>query len=150
MKWNSSHWQRKDGELQSFIKPLVADVGRSERRERAALYVPGLLMPGQRKAIEPMARRLGVGSQKLQQLICGSPWPDRAVWRAIRREVTPVVEPLYAWVVDETGWLKQGKESVGVSQQYCGAVGKPAPCQVAVELVVTDGEVAAPIGGRRY
>ena len=89
-------------------------------------------------------------SQKLQQLICGSPWPDRAVWRAIRREVTPVVEPLYAWVVDETGWLKQGKESVGVSHQYCGAVGKPAPCQVAVELVVTDGEVAAPIGGRRY
>ncbi len=57
MKWNSAHWQRKDGELQSFIKPLVADVGRSERRERAALYVPGLLMPGQRKAIEPMARR---------------------------------------------------------------------------------------------
>ena len=150
MKWNSAHWQRKVSELQSFIEPLVADVGRSERRESAALYVQGLLMPGQRKSIEPMARRLGVDSQKLQQFISGSPWPDRAVWQAIRREVTPVVEPLHAWVVDETGWLKQGKESVGVSHQYCGAVGKPASCQVAVELVVTDGEVAAPIGGRLY
>ena len=104
-------------------------------------------MPGQRKSIEPMAERLRVDSQKLQQFISDSPWPDRQVWQAIRREVIPVVEPLQAWVVDETGWLKQGKDSVGVSHQYCGAVGKQAQCQIAVELVVSDGEVAAPVGG---
>lgn len=150
MKWDSAHWQRKITALQKFIEPLVAEIGRSERRESAALYVQGLLMPGQRKSIEPMAERLGVDSQKLQQFISDSPWPDRQVWQAIRREVIPVVEPLQAWVVDETGWLKQGNDSVGVSHQYCGAVGKQAQCQVAVELVVSDGEVAAPVGGRLY
>ena len=150
MKWNSAHWQRKITELQQFIEPLVADLGRSERRESAALYVQGLLMPGQRKSIEPMADRLRVDSQKLQQFMADSPWPDRPVWQAIRREVIPLVEPLQAWVVDETGWLKQGNDSVGVSHQYCGAVGKQAQCQVAVEVAVTDGEVAAPVGGRLY
>jgi SRSO17 transposase len=150
MKWNSAHWQRKITELQKFIEPLVAELGRSERRESAALYVQGLLMPGQRKSIEPMAERLRVDSQKLQQFISDSPWPDRHVWQSIRREVIPVVEPLQAWVVDETGWLKQGKDSVGVSHQYCGAAGKQAQCQIAVELVVTDGEVAAPVGGQLY
>jgi SRSO17 transposase len=150
MKWNSERWQRKIKDLQKFIEPLVADMGRSERRESAALYVQGLLMPGQRKSIEPMAERLGVDSQKLQQFISDSPWQDGQVWQAIRREVIPVVEPLQAWVVDETGWLKQGRDSVGVSHQYCGAVGKQAQCQVAVELVVSDGEVAAPVGGRLY
>src|SRR6266403_569274 len=150
MKWNSAHWQRKISELQRFIEPLVADLGRSERRESAALYVQGLLMPGQRKSIEPMAERLRVDSQKLQQFISGSPWLDRQVWQSIRREVIPVVEPLQAWIVDETGWLKQGKDSVGVSHQYCGAVGKQGNCQVSVELVVSNGCVAAPIGGRLY
>jgi SRSO17 transposase len=132
MKWNPAHWQRKVTELQEFIEPLVADIGRSERRAGAAFYVQGLLMPGQRKSIEPMAERLRVDSQKLQQFISDSPWSDRVVWQAIRREVIPVVEPLQAWVLDETGWLKQGSDSVGVSHQYCGAVGKQAQCQVAV------------------
>jgi len=150
MKWDSAHWRRKTVELQKFVEPLVAGVGRSERRESAALYVQGLLMPGQRKSIEPMAERLGVDSQKLQQFISDSPWSDGQVWQAIRREVIPAVEPLQAWVVDETGWLKQGTDSVGVSHQYCGAVGKQAQCQVAVELVVSDGEVAAPVGARLY
>jgi SRSO17 transposase len=150
MKWNSAHWQRKITDLKKFVEPLVAELGRSERRESAALYVQGLLMPGHRKSIEPMAERLRVDSQKLQQFMADSPWPERPVWRAIRREVLPVVEPLQAWVVDETGWLKQGKDSVGVSHQYCGAVGKQAQCQIAVELVVSDGEVAAPMGGRLY
>ena len=150
MKWNSGQWQRKVTDLQKFVEPLVAEIGRSERRENAALYVQGLLMPGHRKSIEPMAARLRVDSQKLQQFIADSPWLDRRVWQAMRREVIPVVEPLQAWVVDETGWLKQGRDSVGVSHQYCGAVGKQAQCQIAVELVVSDGEVAAPVGGRLY
>jgi SRSO17 transposase len=150
MKWNPAHWRRKIAELQKFIEPLVADIGRSERRESAALYVQGLLMPGQRKSIEPIAQRLQVDSQKLQQFLSDSPWEDQRVWRAIRREVIPVMEPLQAWVVDETGWLKQGRHSVGVTHQYCGAVGKQAQCQVAVELVVSDGDIAAPVGGRLY
>ena len=150
MKWNSAHWRRKVAEFKKFIEPLVADIGRSERRESAALYVRGLLMPGQRKSIEPLAERLQVDSQKLQQFLSDSPWQDQRVWQAIRREVIPALEPLEAWVVDETGWLKQGKHSVGVSHQYCGAVGKQANCQVAVELAVSNGEIAAPVAGRLY
>jgi SRSO17 transposase len=132
------------------MTPLVANLGRSERRQAATRYVAGLLMPGQRKSIEPMAARLKVDSQSLQQLVTSSPWSDEALWRAIRQEVVPHLEPLEAWVVDETGWLKQGQHSVGVSHQYCGSVGKQANCQVSVELVASDGWVAAPLGGRLY
>ncbi len=132
------------------MTPLVANLGRSERRQAALRYVAGLLMPGQRKSIEPIAARLKVDAQSLQQLLTSSPWSDEALWRAIRQEVVPHLEPLEAWVVDETGWLKQGQHSVGVSHQYCGAVGKQANCQVSVELVASDGWVAAPLGGRLY
>ena len=67
-----------------------------------------------------------------------SPWDETNRWRVIRREVVPHFEPIEAWIVDETGWLKQGKNSPGVAHQYCGAVGKQANCQVSVELVVSD------------
>jgi SRSO17 transposase len=150
MQWNEKLWQRSVEEFPGFLEPLVAKLGRSERREGAALYVQGLLMPGERKSIEPMAERLGADSQKLQQFLADSPWNEQEVWRAIRREVVPVMEPLAAWIIDETGWLKQGKNSVGVAHQYCGAVGKQANCQVSVEVVVSDGEIAAPVAGRLY
>jgi len=130
--------------------PVVAPLGRSERRVAAANYVSGLLMPGQRKSIEPMAARLGIDPQRLQQFVTDSPWDEEQVWRVVRQEVIPHFEPIEAWIADETGWLKQGKDSVGVSHQYCGAVGKQANCQVSVELVVSNGCVAAPIGGRLY
>jgi SRSO17 transposase len=150
MKWNARLWKNSVTQFANFISPLVAGLGRSERRRAATHYVAGLLMPGQRKSIEPMAARLNVDSQTLQQLLTSSPWSDETVWRAIRQEVIPHLEPLEAWVVDETGWLKQGQHSVGVHHQYCGAVGKQANCQVSVELVVSDGWVTAPIAGRLY
>jgi SRSO17 transposase len=150
MQWNQRLWKRSVGQLAAFLEPIVTQLGRSERREGATFYVQGLLMPGERKSIEPMAERLGVSKQNLQQLIADSPWDDQAVWRAIRQDVVPVMEPLTAWIVDETGWLKQGDKSVGVARQYCGAAGKRANCQVSVEVVVSDGEIAAPVAGRLY
>src|SRR5579863_8622792 len=150
MKWNARLWKNSVAQFTKFMAPVVAPLGRSERRRAATHYVEGLLMPGQRKSIEPMAARLGVDSQSLQQLVTSSPWSDDSVWRAIRQEVIPHLEPLEAWIVDETGWLKQGQHSVGVSHQYCGAVGKEANCQVSVEVAVSDGWVAAPIGGQLY
>ena len=150
MEWNAKSWKASLGQFGEFLKPLLADMGRSERRVAATRYVEGLLMPGHRKSIVPMAERLGVDSQSLQQLVTDSPWGEEAVWSAIRREIIPHLEPLEAWVVDETGWVKQGAHSVGVSHQYCGAVGKKANCQVSVEVVLSDGWVAAPVGGRLY
>ena len=150
MEWDGRLWQRSIERFKAFMVPVVAPLGRSERRVAAANYVSGLLMPGQRKSIEPMAARLGVDPQRLQQFVTDSPWDEEQVWRVVRQEVIPHFEPIEAWIADETGWLKQGKDSVGVSHQYCGAVGKQANCQVSVELVVSNGCVAAPIGGRLY
>jgi len=150
MAWTPAQWRDNAQRLPAFLTPLVVELGRRERRAGAALYVEGLLLPGQRKSIEPMAERLGVDSQRLQQFITDSPWAEGVVWQAIRREVAGAIEPVAAWIVDETGWLKQGKRSVGVSHQYCGAVGKSANCQVNVQVAVTDGVVAVPVGARLY
>jgi len=150
MAWNEAQWERNAQRLPKFLSPLVQDLGRSERRVGATLYVEGLLMPGQRKSIGPMAERLGVDSQKLQQFITDSPWEESVVWKAIRPLVADCLEPLEAWIVDETGWLKQGEHSVGVAHQYCGAVGKSANCQVNVQVAVSDGLVAVPVGAQLY
>lgn len=150
MKWKASDWRKHAQRFPNFLAPLVQDLGRSERRAGAALYVQGLLLPGQRKSIEPMAQRLGADAQKLQQFITDSPWDEAAVWRAVRREVVERLEPLEAWIVDETGWLKQGTHSVGVAHQYCGGAGKSANCQVNVQVAVSDGQVALPVGAQLY
>lgn len=150
MAWNQSQWERSAHRLPKFLSPLVQDLGRSERRVGATLYVEGLLMPGQRKSIGPMAERLGVDSQKLQQFITDSPWDESAIWKALRPVAVDCLEPVAAWIVDETGWLKQGAHSVGVAHQYCGAVGKSANCQVNVQVAITDGLVAVPVGARLY
>lgn len=120
MKWNAKLWRQSQEQFQEFIDPLVAGLGRSERRQAGVRYVEGLLLPGQRKSIGPMAERLGVDGQQLQQFVTDSPWDEQRIWRLIAQEVIPSLEPLEAWVIDETGWLKQGKHSVGVSPQYCG------------------------------
>jgi SRSO17 transposase len=97
-----------------------------------------------------LSERLGVDSQSLQQFVSDSPWEEQSLWSAIRQEIIPSLAPIEAWVVDETGWVKQGDHSVGVAHQYCGSVGKQANCQVSVELVVSDGLVAAPVAGQLY
>src|SRR5579859_6171598 len=148
--WNAKLWKESVEQFHKFLGPLIVGLGRSERRVAAARYVEGLLMPGQWKSIGPMAERLGVEAQSLQQFVTDSPWSEEALWRAVRQEIIPHLEPLEAWVVDETGWIKQGSHPVGVSRQYCGAVGKRANCQVSVEVVVSDGWIAAPVGGRLY
>jgi SRSO17 transposase len=150
MAWNEAQWERNAQRLPKFLSPLVQALGRSERRVGATLYVEGLLMPGQRKSIGPMAERLGVDSQKLQQFITDSPWEESAIWKAIRPLGADCLEPLAAWIVDETGWLKQGEHSVGVAHQYCGAAGKSANCQVNVQVAITDGLVAVPVGAQLY
>lgn len=150
MQWDERIWRRSVESFGGFLEPLVKDLGRSERREGAALYVEGLLTPGQRKSVEPMAERLGVDKQKLQQFVSDSPWEEAGLWEAMRREVVPVLGPIESWIIDETGWVKQGTKSVGVSHQYCGAVGKKANCQVSVHVALSTGEIAAPVAARLF
>jgi SRSO17 transposase len=150
LEWNNTLWKTHVEKFACFIDPLAEGIGRSERREGARLYVRGLLSEGQRKSIEPMAQRLGVDKQKLQQFVSDSPWDEQVIWKAIRQKVIPTLEPTDAWIVDETGCPKQGEKSVGVWHQYCGALGKQANCQVSVELVASDGQTAFPLAARLY
>ena len=150
MKWEVGIWKRSAELFGAFMEPLVEGLGRSERREGAALYVQGLLMPGGRKSVEPMAERLGVDKQKLQQFISDSPWESQVVWEALRREVVPALGAIDSWIVDETGWVKQGNKSVGVAPQYCGSVGKKANCQVSVHIALSNAEAAAPVAARLF
>jgi SRSO17 transposase len=150
LEWNNSLWKKHVEKFAVFVDPLIEDIGRAERKAGARAYLRGLLSEGQRKSIEPMARRLGVDKQKIQQFMTDSPWDEQSVWRAIRQKAIPTLEPIDAWIVDETGCPKQGEMSVGVQHQYCGALGKQANCQVSVEVVVSDGQIAAPVGARLY
>ena len=99
--------------------PLAAPLGRSEQHMAATNYVQGLLMPGQRKSIEPMAARLGIEPQRLQQFMADSPWDETELWRVIRRSGA-ALQPIEAWIVDETGWIKQGKNSVALLISIAG------------------------------
>jgi SRSO17 transposase len=121
-------------------------------------YCTGLLLPGDRKSIEPMAARLAPDNvrrmhQSLHHLVADAPWNDEEMLREVRQQVLPAVEkdgPVVAWIVDDTGFPKQGKHSVGVARQYCGQIGKHDNCQAAVSLSVSTWSGSLPIAWRLY
>lgn len=137
--------------LEQFLADLLEPLGRSERRQWSSLYVRGLLLDGERKSIEPMAARLPEGNvQALQQLIGQSPWPWAPVWERLARRMTAELAPEPVWVIDDTGFPKQGRHSVGVERQYSGTLGKTANCQVAVSLHQVGPEESTILGWRLY
>ena len=119
--------------LEEFLTTMLASVGRSERRHHGSLYVQGLLLDGERKSIEPLAERVPGGNvQALQQFVGQSPWAWEPVRRLLAQHLEEQLLPAAGWIVDDTGFPKQGQESVGVARQYSGTLGKVANCQVAV------------------
>jgi len=137
--------------LEQFLKDLVAPLGRSERRHWADVYVRGLLLDGERKSIEPLAARVPDGNvQALQQLVGQSPEKWLRVWERLAQRMTLELEPELAWVVDDTGFAKQGEHSVGVERQYSGTLGKVGNCQVAVSLYQMGDQGHAILGWRLY
>jgi SRSO17 transposase len=126
-------------------------MGRKDRRHHAEEYIRGLLMDGERKSIEPMANRLPDGDvQALQQFVNQSPWPSREVRASLARKVEGEFVPEAYWLIDEVSFPKQGKHSVGVARQYCGALGKTANCQVAVTLDLGTEESSSPLNWALY
>jgi len=121
-------------------------------------YCKGLLLPGERKSIEPMAARLDHANvepmrQSLHHLVAKAPWSDEALLEQVRNQVMPVMKkdgPVVAWIIDDTGFPKKGKHSVGVTRQYCGQVGKQENCRVAVSLSVATWTSSLPIAYRLY
>ena len=137
--------------LEAFLADVVLPMGRKDRRHHAEEYIRGLLMDGERKSIEPMANRLPDGDvQALQQFVNQSPWPSRDVRASLARKVEQEFIPEAYWLIDEVSFPKQGKHSVGVARQYCGALGKTANCQVAVSLDLGTEESSTPLNWALY
>jgi SRSO17 transposase len=137
--------------LEQFLQDLLEPVGRSERRRWGAVYIRGLLLNGERKSIEPLAARLREGNvQALQQFVGQSPWDWMPVWERLARRMTAELEPDPVWVIDDTGFPKQGKHSVGVERQYSGTLGKVGNCQVAVSLHHVGEQGNTVLGWRLY
>src|SRR6201997_4759499 len=118
--------------LEKFLITMLASVGRTERRHHGSLYVQGLLLDGERKSIEPLAERVPGGNvQALQQFVGQSPWAWEPVRRLLAQHLEEELLPAAGWIVDDTGFAKQGKESVGAGRHYSGTLGKVGTCQVA-------------------
>lgn len=137
---------------------LANAAGHADRHTPLKNYCKGLLLPGERKSVEPMAARLAPDNvrsmhQSLHHLVADAPWNDEGMLAEVRRQVLPTMEkdgPVVAWMVDDTGFPKQGKHSVGVARQYCGQIGKQDNCQVAVSLSVSTWSSSLPIAWRLY
>jgi SRSO17 transposase len=137
---------------------LAQAAGHADRHAPLKSYCRGLLLPGERKSVEPMAARLAPDNvrrmhQSLHHLVADAPWNDKEMLAEVRREVLPSMQkhgPVVAWIVDDTGFPKQGRHSVGVARQYCGQIGKHDNCQAAVSLSVSTWSSSLPIAWRLY
>ena len=137
--------------LEEFLVTMLASVGRSERRHHGSLYVQGLLLDGERKSIEPLAERLPGGNvQALQQFVGQSPWAWEPVRCLLAQHLEEELLPLAGWIIDDTGFPKQGHESVGVARQYSGTLGKVGNCQVAVGVHLTTEAESMPLDWALY
>jgi SRSO17 transposase len=144
--------------LAAYRDGLAQAAGHADREEPLKAYCTGLLLPGERKSVEPMAARLAPDNvrrthQSLHHVVADAPWSDEAVLRQVREYALGAMRdqgPVVAWVVDDTGLVKKGTHSVGVARQYCGQVGKQENCRVAVSLSVTTATASLPVAWRLY
>jgi SRSO17 transposase len=142
----------------AYLEAIMAGLGNVRRAASARAYCTGLLLPGERKSVEPMAARIEPARvqakhQSLHHVVAKAAWDDAALLRAVREQVLPAIErhgPVRYWIVDDTGFPKQGTHSVGVARQYCGQLGKQDNCQVAVSLSVANDQASLPIAYRLY
>jgi SRSO17 transposase len=146
-----------------YAEVMVETLGHADRATPARWYLRGLMLPGQRKSVEPMAARVAPqqvrsAHQAMHHLVADSEWSDTAMLAAVAREVVPVlshagrtpcVTPC-VWIIDDTGMRKYGTHSAGVARQYCGPLGKIDNCQVAVSLSLATAEGSVPLAYRLY
>jgi SRSO17 transposase len=144
--------------LAAYLDSLAQAAGHSDRIIPFKAYCTGLLLPLERKSIEPMAAHLAPDNvrrmhQSLHHLVADAPWDGEQLLDAVLDTVLPAMlerEPIAAWIVDDTGFPKKGQHSVGVTRQYCGQVGKQDNCQVAVSLSVTTESASMPVAFNLY
>ena len=141
-----------------YVAGLGSVIGHAERTRPLRDYCTGLMLPGERKSVEPMAARTAPARtsaqhQSLLHFIGNASWSDEDVLAKVREMVMPSIEksgPIEAWIIDDTSFPKQGKHSVGVHHQYCGQLGKQANCQVSVSLSIANHAASLPVAYRLY
>ena len=138
--------------LETFAgEVLAAAMNRPVQRLNGALYLRGLLEQGARKSLEPVVSRLGGDAdyQSMQQFVADSPWDPVRVVRAVAERVAPEIG-VEAWVLDDTGFPKDGKDSPGVKRQYSGTLGKRGNCQIGVSVHAVGARGTVPLGWALY
>jgi len=157
-RWMDIWRDRSGSAFDAYVESLREVMGHADRAEPLRDYCLGLLLPLKRKSVEPLAAvtapaRVAAKHQSLLHFVGQSGWSDEALMGRVRDWVLPQIErhgPIRAWIVDDTGFPKKGKHSVGVARQYCGQLGKQDNCQVAVSLSVANDAASLPIAYRLY
>jgi SRSO17 transposase len=141
---------RLDGDLKDFVDDMFVSLRRKGWQERASCYLTGLMVDGRRKSVQPMAARLDEpNEQSLQHFLANTPWDPAPVRRLLARRMDKVIKPS-AWVVDDTGFVKDGRMSPCVARQYTGTAGKITNCQVATTLHLATDQESCPINWRLF
>ncbi len=138
-----------DEQLDSFVNEVFSSLARKDRVATAGVYARGLLLNGERKSMQPMADRLGVDHQRLQQFVTSSPWKVEPVRMVLSRKACELIGP-DAWVVDDTGFAKDGDASACVARQYSGTLGKVGNCQIAVSVHAATDTASCPLNWRLF
>ena len=146
--------ERAEVRFAAYVSGLASELGHADRIGPLRDYCTGLILPGERKSVEPMAAktapaRTAAQHQSLLHFVGVAAWSDEKVLAKVRQLVLPSIErqgPIEAWIIDDTGFPKHGKHSVGVQVQYCGQLGKEANCQVAVSLSIANHSASLPVG----
>src|SRR5665647_2049121 len=144
--------------FEAYVEGLVSVIGHADRARPLRDYCVGLMMPCERKSVEPMAavtapERTAAQHQSLLHFVGNAAWSDEKVLAKVREMVLPEIVrhgQIEAWIIDDTGFPKQGRHSVGVARQYCGQLGKQDNCQVAVSLSIANHHASLPVAYRLY
>jgi SRSO17 transposase len=141
-----------EAELERWLEPFLARLRRKAQRGWAPFYLKGLILPGERKSVEPMAARIAPGdTQQLHHFVSTSPWATAPLEDELVKAAERLVGgPDAVLVVDDTALVKQGRHSVGVKRQYCGQLGKRANCQALVSLTLARAELPVGVGLRLF
>src|SRR5258708_4418723 len=154
--------QRRSEAIESrftaYVEGLTSVIGHADRAKPLRDYCTGLMMPCERKSVEPMAaitapERTAAQHQSLLHFVGEGKWSDEKVLAKVRELVLPQIErhgSIEAWIIDDTGFPKKGQHSVGVTRQYCGQLGKQDNCQVAVSLSLANHHASLPVAYRLY
>ncbi len=150
--------EASESRFSAYVEGLVGALGHADRAAPLRDYCLGLLMPGERKSVEPLAAvtapaRVAAQHQSLLHFVGNAPWSDERVLARVRELVLPSIEregPVEAWIIDDTGFPKKGRHSVGVTRQYCGQLGKQDNCQVEVSLSIANHTASLPVAYRLY